>query len=115
MGIRDSKPMVAEDNEDFMRFWNLFPRRSSKKEARIAWAALNPNAETVDKILNALAWQIEQPDWLREAGRFVPYPASYLRAERWKDERHVVRPSALSSAVGDPMQAWLSRKKAVGE
>lgn len=86
MGIRDSKLMVAEDDPQFQRFWDAFPRRCSKKDARIAWHKINPTAATVDKMIATLAWQCQQPSWGQDGGRFVPYPASWLRAERWDDE-----------------------------
>lgn len=113
MGKRDAKPMVAEDDVQFVRFWNAFPRRVAKKDARIAWATLHPTDAQVDQMVAALAWQSEMPEWVREGGRFVPYPASYLRSERFSDERPQPKAHAISSAVSDPMSAWLNRKKAV--
>lgn len=75
--------MVAEDDAQFARFWNAYPLRVSKKDARAAWAALAPDVALVDRMLLTLTWQT--PFWERQ-GYGEPYPASWLRAERWTDE-----------------------------
>ncbi len=86
MGYRSNYRMSAEDDPGFAAFWAKYPRRVSKKDARKAWAELRPDAELVADILAALEWQAQQPQWLKDGGAFIPYPASWLRAERWEDE-----------------------------
>ena len=78
--------MKAELVTDFDRFWTAYPRKIAKGDARKAWHALAPDAARVDRILDALVWQTRQPDWLRDGGTWIPYPATYLRSERWEDE-----------------------------
>ena len=78
--------MKAELVTDFDRFWQAYPRKIAKGDARKAWHALAPDAAFVDRILDALVWQTRQPDWLRDGGTWIPYPATYLRSERWEDE-----------------------------
>lgn len=87
MGTRDGKKLVPEDDPDWMKFWERFPKRVAKKDARLAWAKLQPSGDVVEKILDALAWQSQQEQWVRDGGRYVPYPASWLRAERFNDEQ----------------------------
>ena len=77
---------MSELVTDFDRFWHAYPRRTAKGDARKAWAKLAPEAALVERILEALVWQTRQPDWLRDGGTYIPYPASWLRAERWDDE-----------------------------
>ena len=84
MSTRNGNRMVDQDDPQWQRFWNAYPHRVSKKEARKAWAALNPDLALVDQMLGALAWQA--PLWARQ-GYGTPYPASWLNAERWTDER----------------------------
>ena len=78
--------MVPEGDQQFARFWDAYPKRVAKKDARRAWAKLNPSPAVVDQMLGALAWQTQQPGWLKDGGAYVPYPASWLNAERWTDE-----------------------------
>jgi hypothetical protein len=87
MGKRASYRMVDENDPQFCRFWDIYPRRVAKKEARKTWAQLNPSPELVDRIVAALVWQIPAFRWDAESADFAPYPASWLNDERWTDER----------------------------
>ena len=71
---------------DFDRFWQAYPRRTAKKDAWKAWQKLAPEAALVEQILKALVWQVRQADWLKDGGTYIPYPATWLRQERWDDE-----------------------------
>lgn len=71
---------------DFDLFWAAYPRRTAKGDARKAWQKLAPSPALVQEILEALVWQRQQPDWLKAGGQYVPFPASWLRSERWSDE-----------------------------
>lgn len=87
MSARDLKAMVAEDDPQWCRFWNLYPRRCSKKDARAAWTKLKPTPAQVDRMIAALEWQVPHFRWDREKVDYAPYPASWLNGERWNDER----------------------------
>jgi hypothetical protein len=77
----------TELQTDFDVFWRAYPRRVGKKDAQAAWKRLKPNADTVQAILAALEWQAQSKDWQKDDGIYIPYPATYLRGERWTDER----------------------------
>jgi len=74
------------NSDGFDRFWAAYPKRKAKADARKAWAKLNPSVELTDTIIDALAWQSRQPDWLKDDGQYIPFPATWLRGERWEDE-----------------------------
>src|SRR5690348_1201909 len=101
MGIRAHYKMVDEADPGFVRFWNAYPRRVSKKDARKAWAALNPSPETVDRMIAALEWQVPLNKWDGAKLDYAPYPASWLNAERWTDER------PAKYAPPRPRVAWM--------
>lgn len=69
----------------FPVFWSAYPRHTAKKDAEKAWRQVQGDRH-LDAILEALAWQREQESWQKDGGAFIPYPASYLRGERWEDE-----------------------------
>lgn len=69
----------------FFDFWQLYPKKVAKPAAMKAWAKLNPNDETLRKILESVKAQSASPDWLKEGGQFIPYPATYLNGRRWED------------------------------
>ena len=71
----------------FDRFWGAYPRKVSKADARKAFAKLNPDAELVEAMLRALDWQKRLPEWTKDGGQFIPYPATWLNARRWEDEQ----------------------------
>ena len=70
----------------FDRFWGAYPRKVSKADARKAFAKLNPDTALVEDMLRALDWQKRLPEWTKDGGQFIPYPATWLNARRWEDE-----------------------------
>ena len=80
-------------SEAFDRFWAVWPptRRVAKRDARKAWAQLNPSESLVEIILEAVQRQRETWDWIKANGEFIPYPATYIRGARWEDEAVIPR------------------------
>lgn len=72
--------------ERFTRFWDAYPRKVGKDAAWRAWQKRRPSAELLGAMLQALEWQGRSPDWLKDRGRFVPHPATWLNQGRWQDE-----------------------------
>lgn len=70
----------------FARFWDAYPRHTGKANAEKAWRKLEPDEDLVDTMLAALAWQRRQPSWTKDAGAFIPHPATWLNHRRWEDE-----------------------------
>ena len=81
---------TAEYSAGFVLFWTIYPKKVGKEAAYKAWKKLKPNT---DAVLKALGWQVDSEQWLKDAGQFVPNPATYLNQGRWKDE-----PQATKSA-----------------
>ena len=102
MGKRDHYQLVPEDDPSFVEFWATYPKRVAKKDARRAWARINPSPATVDRILSALSWQVMQPAWQKDGGQYIPYPATWLNAERWDDEPTLpaAKTQASTAAMG---------------
>ena len=68
----------------FIEFYNLYPRKMGRKDAEKSWNRLTPaqQAECLEAMPNYLKyWKIKET-----AKDFIPYPASFLNAERWTDE-----------------------------
>jgi hypothetical protein len=91
--------VTAAYPEDFVAFWDAYPRKAGKPEALKAWRRVGSPA-ALAAIQAALAWQRRDPEWLREAGRFIPHPTTYLNQRRWEDE-----PPARASAFTTPATA----------
>lgn len=86
----ESKPKAsgseAAQMGDFAVFWDVYPRRRGKADALKAWKALKPDAELVERILASVERARASPDWRKEGGKFIPYPATWLRRHGWEDE-----------------------------
>ena len=95
--MRAAREMVHENDPQWLRFWDSYPRRCAKKEARKAWASLRPSSELVDQMIEALRWQTVE--WAQEQCRYAPYPASWLRGERWNDVPPVKSQRVMSDAA----------------
>jgi hypothetical protein len=88
-------PPTADNLSDgFDAFYRGYPKHVGELRARRAWEALAPDAELQRRILGDLAVRRETWDWTKDAGRFVPNPATYLTERRWEDERGPLDPPA---------------------
>jgi uncharacterized protein YdaU (DUF1376 family) len=67
----------------FDEFWNIYPKKTGKDKALIAWNKKKPN---IDHVICALIWQKESEQWNKDRGQFVPNPTTYINEGRWKDE-----------------------------
>lgn len=74
---------AAGYSEDFLRFWEAYPRKTGKGEAAKAFARQKPSLEAV---LSALKWQVNQPGWTKDGGQFIPHASTWLNQRRWEDE-----------------------------
>ena len=70
----------------FEEFWKAYPKKKSKGDAEKAWRALKPDEHLQEGILNALKVATTSEDWLKENGRYIPFPGSWIRAKRWLDD-----------------------------
>jgi hypothetical protein len=89
----------VSDDEGFEEFWKVYPKKCSKGDARKAWqqtAKIRPQLPTLLKAVYAAR---ASKQWLKDGGEFIPYPASWLRAERWDDVLEVDL-SQMSSPTG---------------
>jgi hypothetical protein len=75
--------------EGFEEFWKLYPRKVAKGDARKAWNQVAAIRPPLERLLKAVVVARATEDWRRDGGKFVPYPATWLRAERWEDVHEV--------------------------
>lgn len=77
---------MADIVTDFDLVWAAYPRKVGKGAARKVWVKLAPDTALVQTMLDALVWQRQQPQWLKDGGQYIPHLATWLRQERWSDE-----------------------------
>ena len=76
---------MAEQHGAFDEFWQRYPVKRDKGHARIAFAAALKKT-TLAALLQALETQIASRAQARSWVPEWPYPATWLRGERWTDE-----------------------------
>ncbi len=77
------KVVKKEYTDDFIRFWNEYPKKKSKDYAYKAWKLKKPPIEAV---LQKLTIAKKDPQWTKDGGQFIPLPSSWINAGGWKDE-----------------------------
>ena len=86
----DKEIDIDKDKKDiypFESFWSAYPKKKAKEAARKAWNKLKPDETLGTEIIQAVTESAKSKDWLKENGKFIPYPATYLNGKRWEDER----------------------------
>lgn len=66
---------------DFIEFWSAYPRKVGKLDALKAWKKEQPD---LARVLEVLAWQVQQPQW--QDLTYVPHPGRWIRRGSWLDE-----------------------------
>ena len=73
----------ANTDAQFEQFWCAYPKKKDKARARKAWDKVDVPMQT---ILDAVEKQKKTSQWMREDGRYIPLPTSWLNGRRWEDE-----------------------------
>lgn len=82
----EEAPQITAKEERFNRFWQAYPKKRAKEDARKRWEKLNPSEDLLLTMLSAIDRQKRSPEWLKENGQYIPYPATWLHRGQWQDE-----------------------------
>ena len=74
------------NKEMFALFYNAYPKKRKRGDAENAFKTINPSQELLDKMLKAIEQAKKSEEWQEQDGKFIPHPASWLRAKGWLDE-----------------------------
>ena len=99
--------MSEPEIDDFQAFWGIWPRREAKADAKRVWKRLS--ATKKEAIMIDIQTRYEG---IQKC--FIPYPATYLRGERWEDDpipREEEKP--LQPATYHPSHQEFERKEKV--
>lgn len=70
----------------FDEFWSAYPKKTGKGAAERAWKKIKPGKSLADQIVKSVGRHRLSDQWQREAGRYIPNPATWLNEKRWEDE-----------------------------
>lgn len=94
-------------SQGFHALWIRYPNKSAKKDAEKAFGQVVTTPEIEDEVHQALDWQI--PHWQTLEWYHPPYLATYLRKERFRDEKPPEKPTPTPSRSFDSLPAWQQR------
>lgn len=83
------------DEQAFDVWYQQYPNKKSKGDARKAWAQTKSIRPSLPTMLEKLNKQCQTEDWRKDGGKFICYPATYLRAEKWDDEIEINIPGVV--------------------
>jgi hypothetical protein len=82
--------------QDFDQFWALYPKKVAKADARKAWLQTKDIRPELTNLLSAITSACKTESWMKSGGAFIPYPATWLRGERWDDIHEVTLPNVVN-------------------
>ena len=80
---RQDNTEPVRQGQDFERFWEAYPRKAGKEEARKAFQRVDV---PVGVLVDAISVQRKSAQWQKEGGRYIPFPANWLNQRRWEDQ-----------------------------
>lgn len=78
------KDTVTSKKLEFMVFWTLYPKKVERKRSEMKWN--NLSLETQQTIVADLEKRVMGEKWLKDMGKYIEMPTTYLNGERWNDE-----------------------------
>lgn len=79
--------LSEEDQKTFDNFWEIYPRRTAKPNAKKAFKKLKDKLSIVGLVSKDVHRRINNGEWDLAKMQFIPHPATYLNGERWNDEQ----------------------------
>lgn len=78
---------LADDGgEHFKTFWSAYPKKAGKDAAKKAFVKRKFDEQAFEKVMAALNEQKASEQWVKDAGQFIPHPATWLNQGRFDDE-----------------------------
>ena len=102
-----SKEFVPQDEKisRFAYFYQRYPKKVARAAAEKAWLKLNPEQSLIERILLSLDQQMKSDDWVKENGKYIPNPATWLNGKRWDDDVKLIsqRPDMIGGLNKRPL------------
>lgn len=102
-----------EYSKSFLSFWDMYPLRKNKGHAYKAFIKIK--ASEYPDIKAGLIAAKESQDWIKDNGKYIPHPATWLNARGWEDETHIKASTTIVCPTGYPFSEWMkldNQKKA---
>lgn len=73
-------------SDDFLKFWETYPRKVGKDAAYTAWVKRNGTRPSIEIILEKLNELKISEQWTRDNGQYIPHPSTWINRGGWADE-----------------------------
>lgn len=91
----------------FEIFYQAYPNKKNVKTARTRWEKMKVTPELFAAIMEGLERAKNSQEWGKDGGAYIPYPATWLNGEGWKNEykplRQAAAPKAPAGNMPDPL------------
>jgi len=82
----DNDSDIKNQPSRFDSFWNKYPKKKNKGTAERVWKRNKLGNGSYDAVMEGLRKAKGSHDWQKDAGKFIPYPSTWLNARGWEDE-----------------------------
>jgi hypothetical protein len=93
------KEKEKEKESAFHAFWQHYPKKKARPKAEKAFLKINPDEQLLQIIIFSIDKSKTTEEWLKEKGKYIPSPATWLNDKRWLDEETELHP--LAGKVSD--------------
>lgn len=85
---QETPPCRNQYTQDFVEFWEAYPRKVGKDAAYRAWKKVKRERRLpgMQVLLDAIDSARNSEAWQKDGGQYIPYPATWLNQGRWQDE-----------------------------
>jgi len=77
---------LPEYTEDFLRFWEAYPRKVDKADAFQSWRRVGADADLQQTILTVLEQHKRSRQWTSGDVEKIPLPTTWLNKRRWESD-----------------------------
>ena len=88
-GKVDRQTHFDELERTFAQFWDVYPRKVDKKDARKAWdktwAGKTPDPDKLNAVMNGVHAARNYWEWDGVEKKFIPHASTWLSNERWEN------------------------------
>lgn len=85
----------------FEAFWEAYPKKRGKADARKAFMKIKNPETLISKMLSAIKDQKESKEWKKDGGQYIPYPSKWLNNGQWEDVIEEVAEENQGVALGN--------------
>ena len=94
----------------FVKFWEVYPRKTSKSNTLKAWIKLSPDTDLFTTIVKSVvAHKFESVQWKNI--QYIPYPDSWIRGRCWENEILREEPVQSKPQFNQPPMGYTDKKQ----